>query len=309
MIHGVGVIAAGHGQQVGKRPRAGRVIALGRAPSSLSVEAESAASAWRASTIVPAPTFTTVTYLFSRPNHHLLAMFARSNVLLAFDYDGTLAPLVDAPARATMRASTRRLLRRVSTLYPCVVITGRAKADALGRLGNIEVCRVVGNHGAEPSPHRSPVRRRVQQWLPLLKARLSRRQGVVIEDKGFSVAVHYRQARQRHSTRRAVLAAARTLTDVRLVGGKLVVNLLVPDAPHKGLALERERSHFACDTVIYVGDDETDEDVFQIDRPGQLLSIRVGRKRASAAPYYIRNQGEIDRLLDTLVAVRGGLRE
>ena len=124
----------------------------------------------------------TVTYLFSRPNHDLLEMFAWSNVLLAFDYDGTLAPLVNAPAHATMRASTRRLLRRASKLYPCVVITGRAKADALGRLRNIEVCRVVGNHGAEPSPDGEAIRRRVQQWLPVLKARLSRRQGVVIED-------------------------------------------------------------------------------------------------------------------------------
>ena len=250
-----------------------------------------------------------MTYLFSRPNQALLETFAWSNVLLAFDYDGTLAPLVNAPAHATMRASTRRLLARASKLYPCVVITGRAKADALGRLRNVEVCRVVGNHGAEPSPDGEAMRRRVQRWLPVLKARLSRRQGVVIEDKGFSVAVHYRQARERNSTRRAVLSAARSLKDVRLVGGKLVVNFLVPDAPHKGLALERERSHFACDTVIYVGDDETDEDVFQIDRPGQLLSIRVGRKRTSAAPYYIRNQAEIDRLLETLVALRGGHRD
>jgi trehalose 6-phosphate phosphatase len=233
-------------------------------------------------------------------------MFALSNVLLAFDYDGTLAPLVDAPPRATMRAFTRRLLRRASKLYPCVVITGRAKADAVSRLRNIEVCHVVGNHGAEPFPNGEAMRRRVQHWLPVLKAHLSRRQGVIIEDKGFSVAVHYRQARERDSSRRAVLAAARSLKDVRLVGGKLVVNFLVPDAPHKGLALERERSRFACDTVIYVGDDDTDEDVFQLDRPGQLLSIRVGRKRTSAAPYYIRNQAEIDRLLERLVALRGG---
>jgi trehalose 6-phosphate phosphatase len=153
------------------------------------------------------------------------------------------------------------------------------------------------------------MRRHVQRWLPALKARLSRHQGVVIEDKGFSVAIHYRQARERTSARRAVVSAARSLEDVRLVGGKLVVNILVPGAPHKGLALERERLHFACDTAIYVGDDETDEDVFQIDRPGQLLSIRVGRKRSSAAPYYIRNQAEIDRLLETLVAVRGGHRD
>jgi trehalose 6-phosphate phosphatase len=72
--------------------------------------------------------------------------------------------------------------------------------------------------------------------------------------------------------------------------------------------LERERAHFECDTVIYVGDDETDEDVFQLDRPGQLLSIRVGQKRTSAAPYYIRSQAEIDRLLETLIVLRGGRR-
>jgi trehalose 6-phosphate phosphatase len=247
-----------------------------------------------------------VTYLFSRANHALLETFAWSNVLLAFDYDGTLAPLAEAPAHAEMRPSTRRLLRRASRLYPCVVITGRAKADALDRLRNIEICRVVGNHGAEPSPNAEAMRRRVRQWLPVLKARLSRRQGVVVEDKGYSVAVHYRQARDRSSTRRAVLAAARSLKDVRLVGGKLVVNLVVPDAPHKGLALECERSHFGCDTVIYVGDDITDEDVFELDRPGQLLSIRVGRKLTSAAPYYLRNQAEIDRVLETLIALRGG---
>jgi trehalose 6-phosphate phosphatase len=144
--------------------------------------------------------------------------------------------------------------------------------------------------------------------MPELTARLSQRQGVIIEDKGFSVALHYRQARARNATRRVVLSAARALDEARLVGGKLVVNCLVPGAPHKGLALERERTHFACDTVIYVGDDETDEDVFQIDRPGQLLSVRVGRRKASAAPYYIRNQAEIDRLLATLVALRGGGR-
>lgn len=246
-----------------------------------------------------------MTYLFTRANQDLLEMFAWSNVLLAFDYDGTLAPLVGAPTRATMRSSTRRLLRRASKLYPCVVISGRAQGDALGRLRGVEVCRVVGNHGAEPSPGGEGMRRRVQQWLPVLKTRLSRRQGVVVEDKGFSVAVHYRQARERNAARRAILRVARSLSDVRIIGGKLAVNLLVPDAPHKGLALERERAHFACDTVIYVGDDETDEDVFQLDRPGRLLSIRVGRKRTSVAPYYLRNQAEIDRLIGTLVALRG----
>ena len=201
-----------------------------------------------------------------------------------------------------MRASTRRLLRRASRLYPCVVITGRAKADVLGRLRNIEVCRVVGNHGAEPSPEADAMRRRVRQWLPVLEGapvpaarRGHRGQGIF---GGGSLSAG--PGEERDTTGRS---DGRPIAQGRaVVGGKLVVNLLVPDAPHKGLALERERSHFACDTVIYVGDDDTDEDVFQLDRPGQLLSIRVGRKRTSAAPYYIRNQAEIDRLLETLVA-------
>jgi trehalose 6-phosphate phosphatase len=245
-----------------------------------------------------------VTYLFTQLNRGLLETFASSNVLLAFDYDGTLAPLVSAPALATMRASTRTWLQRASTLYPCVVITGRARADALRRLRPIEVCRVVGNHGAEPSANAKALRRRVRQWLPFLKQRLSSQQGVVIEDKEFSVAIHYRRALRRQATRRAILAATRSLDDVRIVGGKLVVNLVVPEALHKGFALERERLHFGCDTAIYVGDDQTDEDVFQIDRPWRLLSIRVGRHRSSAATHYIRNQLEIDKLLGTLVALR-----
>ena len=245
-----------------------------------------------------------MTYLFTQLNRGILETFASSNLLLAFDYDGTLAPLMSAPALATMRVSTRTWLQRASTLYPCVVITGRARADAETRLRSSEVCRVVGNHGAEPSPNAEALQGRVQKWLPFLKRGLSNRQGIVIEDKQFSVAIHYRHALRRDAARRAVLATARSLNDARIIRGKLVVNLVVPEALHKGFALERERVHLGCDTAIYVGDDYTDEDVFRLDRPRRLLSIRVGRHRSSAATHYIRNQLEIDRLLGTLVALR-----
>ena len=80
--------------------------------------------------------------------------------------------------------------------------------------------------------------------------------------------------------------------------------MLPAEAPHKGLALMRERTRSGCDTAVYVGDDETDEDVFRLDQPGQLLAVRVGRKRGSAAPYYIRRQAEIDRVLRSLLASR-----
>jgi trehalose 6-phosphate phosphatase len=63
------------------------------------------------------------------------------------------------------------------------------------------------------------------------------------------------------------------------------------------MALERERDRLRCDTAIYVGDDQTDEDVFVLDQPGRLLGIRVGRGRGSAASYGIVDQRAIDRLL------------
>ena len=53
-----------------------------------------------------------------------------------------------------------------------------------------------------------------------------------------------------------------------------------------------------------MGDDETDEDVFALDRPGRLLGIRVGRKRSSSATYYVRTQADVDRLLRALLALR-----
>ena len=56
-------------------------------------------------------------YILAQRHQSTLARFARSNVMIGFDYDGTLAPIVSVPARASMRGKTRRLLRAVSPAY------------------------------------------------------------------------------------------------------------------------------------------------------------------------------------------------
>lgn len=228
-------------------------------------------------------------------------MFACSNMLLALDFDGTLAPIVPDPGRAAVRPATRQLLRRLPRQRPCVVISGRARADVLRRLRGTGVTDVIGNHGAEPSPLMAAARQTVRRWVPELRRCLVGLRGVMVEDKGVSVAVHYRHAPRRTAARARIMATAAGLAGVRLVGGKLVVNLLPAGAPHKGLALEEARERLGCDTALYVGDDETDEDVFTLDQPGRLLSVRVGRSLNSAAGYYIRGQSDIDRLLQVLL--------
>jgi trehalose 6-phosphate phosphatase len=243
-------------------------------------------------------------HILSRANRGILRQFAWSQAVLAFDYDGTLAPLVPKPERAAMRESTRRLLSIVAEEYPCIVISGRSQGDVAQRLRGIGVRQVIGNHGLEPWPATSGMRDEVARWLPLLSGQLAGLRGVSIENKAFTLAVHYRRSRSKKAARDAIVTAARALGSVRLLGGEQVVNILPAGAPHKGIALERERARLACDTAIYVGDDETDEDVFALDQPGRLLAIRVGRDRASAAAYYIEDQRCIDDLLRVLIEAR-----
>ena len=247
--------------------------------------------------------------ILSDAHRERLAQVATSNVLLAFDFDGTLAPIVREPAQAAMRPRTRSRLRAVARLYPCVVISGRSRADVTKRVAGLGIAEVIGNHGAESATASAGVRTRVSRWDQLLRKALAAYPGVWVENKRFSVAVHYRQARQRRAAHAAILDAVARLQGARIVGGKQVVNVVAVDAPHKGTALQHARARLGCDTAIYVGDDDTDEDVFALDEPGDLLTVRVGFDRASQARWYVRNQGEVDDLLRVLAELRHGGRK
>jgi len=234
----------------------------------------------------------------------VLERFTRTRVLLGFDFDGTLAPIVSRPSAATMRASTRGLLAEVATRYPCIVISGRARADVETRLLGLRLRQVIGNHGAEPSRGSRGLARLVASWRPRLEPRLRTHAGVAIEDKGYSLAIHYRHAREPRRARAAIVAAAAELAEVRLVGGKQVINLVPTEAPDKGMALERARAQLGCQTALYVGDDDTDEDVFSLGQPARLLTVRIGFSRSSQAAYYLASQPAIDHLLGALLANR-----
>ena len=239
---------------------------------------------------------------------HVLRELAWSNALLAFDYDGTLAPIVADSGAAHMRARTRGLLERLSAAYRVIVISGRASSDALEDVRGLGCCEVVGIHALPPDEHALGQVSEVLRWQPAIERGLEGLKGVSIEDKRFSLAVHYRRSREKKKARAAILRMAAMLEDVRVIAGKQVINLLPKTAPHKGIALERERERLGCDTALYVGDDETDEDVFSLDQPGRLLCIRVGSKKTSAAPYFIQNQRAIDTLLWTLLEHRHAYR-
>jgi trehalose 6-phosphate phosphatase len=235
-----------------------------------------------------------------------LARFARGNALLAFDYDGTLAPIVADPARAGMRRATRELLGRLARAYPCVVLTGRSREDAAHRLRGTGVLQVIGNHGLEPPVACNAAAPIVRSWLPRLRLALRALEGVWVENKQFSVAVHFRGAPRRARARAAVVRACASLSEVRIIPGKCTVNLLPRGMPNKGSALVRACRQVGCEMALYVGDDQTDEDVFALGSVAPLVGVRVGRGRGSYAAFYIRNQRSIDALLRRLLALRRG---
>jgi trehalose 6-phosphate phosphatase len=247
-------------------------------------------------------------HIMARANREILRQFAWSNVLLAFDFDGTLAPIVNDPSRAALRTRTRALLAELSRLYTISVISSRPWPNLRDRLRGVQVIEAMGGHDATASTGTALLRDQVGRWMPVLRRRLAGFKGVVIEDKVLAVAVHYRESREKRRAASAIRKLADELSIGRVIPGKLVFNLLPEGAPHKGLALQQTRAHAGCDTAIYVGDDGTDEDVFSLDEPGRLLALRVGESRRSQAAYFIRNQREIDALLDLLRSCRAGGR-
>jgi trehalose 6-phosphate phosphatase len=242
--------------------------------------------------------------ILAKQNIPILCEFARSNVLLAFDYDGTLAPIASTPERARMRARTQALLTRVARQYPSVVISGRALDDIARRVSPIPLKYVFGNHGLEPTAAASPRARQTVEWLRSLKKDLPDYPGVVIEDKKHTVTIHYRAARDRRRALAAIDRAVQKLPDVRVIGGAEAVNLLPEGAANKGVALRRALQLFNCTHAIYVGDDGTDEDAFADEGSIELLGIRIGASASSRARFHLESQGEIDVLLRTLAELR-----
>jgi trehalose 6-phosphate phosphatase len=229
---------------------------------------------------------------------------APRRILLAFDYDGVLAPHVKDPSGAGIRPRTRALLRRVARLYPVAVVSGRAWRDCARFLGKIDAT-VVGNHGFElgrPVPVPGAVVRQVRGWRRRLERALRDVPGVHFEDKRCTLAVHYGLGGDLATAERAVYEAANHLTGTRLIPGKRVLNVLPHDFPSKGDAVRSLVASLGADGAVVLGDDVTDEDAFAVGAP-LVFGVHVG-KGPSLAPWRLAQQLDVDALLALLIAAR-----
>jgi trehalose 6-phosphate phosphatase len=207
------------------------------------------------------------------------------SIALLLDVDGTLIDIKSSPSEAHVSSELRDLLAQLSqqTAGALALVSGRPIAD-LDRLFAPLKLPVIGGHGAEIRPRSGKVTLGVDPLPQAMRRRLAgaARPGNVVEDKGYSLALHYRNAPEDKDSLRASIdegraAFPREATEVQL--GKFMFEVKRPGVS-KGDAVRAlmAQAPFAGRQPVFIGDDVTDESVFAVLPAMQGLGFSVGRQ-------------------------------
>jgi trehalose 6-phosphate phosphatase len=240
--------------------------------------------------------------------------------LVLLDVDGTLAPIAPTPNEAVVPDETLRLVVELAKRpnVHVAVVSGRAAGDAR-RLVDVSGVWFIGNHGIEvvaPSgefiidDRVVPFLDRMTQAATRLAPLGASVAGLLVEDKRFTLSVHYRLVERAAvpAIRRAVEAVADDLA-LRTIDGKELIELRPPLDVDKGtavVALAKSLGALRPDaSVLYAGDDRTDEDAFRALRQAspRAVTIRVGDDGGGTlAEYSLRDPSDTRELLAWLLA-------
>jgi trehalose 6-phosphate phosphatase len=256
--------------------------------------------------------------------NHLETLIQRCIVhtccVLFLDYNGTLAPIVEDPAAAQMGPAMQHVLTILAQhpRYRVGIVSGRALADLRTRVGGRGLY-LAGNHGLEIEgpgicyQHSEVWRLRpeLDVLAQAMKSDLEAIPGAWVEDKGFTLSVHFRRvsAASMPEVKARLFRCAGPGVDAGLFAlrtGKAVLEIRPRVQWSKGEAvcwiLEQIRQQRSAASVLalYLGDDDTDEDAFRV-----LVSAGVGivvgnDRHGSAAQYYVESTEEVEQLLTVL---------
>lgn len=247
----------------------------------------------------------------SEPLFESLDALASAPVLLvASDYDGTLAPIVDDPAQAFPDREAMVALRALGSLPQThvAVISGRALKELASLSEAPDEFHLVGSHGSEfdadfvhsLDADQAALHARV---LSELEQTARMHEGFAIEKKPASVAFHYRNAPEDAADQAidAIRRGPAAIDGVHIKEGKKVLELCVVET-HKGMALETMRRRVGASAVLFLGDDVTDEDAFRT-LTGPDVGVKVGGGD-SAAAFRIGDTHDVSRALAYLAERR-----
>jgi trehalose 6-phosphate phosphatase len=204
--------------------------------------------------------------------YDLLAPLAAApdRTALVFDVDGTLAPIAARPELAVVPEEARVELRRLVDRYALVAcVSGRAGLDARKLVG-VDGIEYVGNHGLELHPD--------ARTLATAIARFRDAVGLPVEDKGISLAYHYREAEDEGAARADLESVAQSalLAGLDARWGRKVLEVRPRIDADKGTALRALVERSRATQALYAGDDTTDLDAFRgLDEAGLEYAVRI----------------------------------
>ncbi|MDE2223278.1 MAG: trehalose-phosphatase [Candidatus Omnitrophica bacterium] len=250
----------------------------------------------------------------------ILQSWANKKILLFLDYDGTLAPIASVPSQAVCPKENRELIERLSQIahYQVVIIGGRPLED-LKQMVSVKNVFYIGNHGweIESSPLHMESLISVQAFSVMrrikhdLTEQLSSIPGVLLEDKGVTLSVHYRMVSQdkEFQVRRIfehICMPYRRQNMIKVYRGKKVLELRPWVQWDKGKAalwlLRKQEVLWGKGNVLpfYIGDDTTDEDAFEALR-NKGVTVFVGDPKLSRAQYCLPGPQDVTELLKHMI--------
>lgn len=237
----------------------------------------------------------------------LAELAAVPRLLVALDFDGVLAPLVDVPSESRPLPASAAAVRALAGLPDTTValVSGRGLADLAAVSGFGPPVRLVGSHGGEFDDGGAVLDDEQRARLDVLTAELEAlvEGGVRLEHKPAGVAVHVRNVAPDVAARvlDAVRAGPAAREGIDATPGKNVLDLAVLQV-NKGLAVDVLRERLAVDAVLFAGDDVTDETAFAVLRDGDV-GVKVGEGDTAAA-HRVAGPPEVGELLTQLARAR-----
>jgi trehalose 6-phosphate phosphatase len=242
---------------------------------------------------------------------------AADRLLVALDFDGTLAPFADDPAQVgALPGSWAAVLTLERAADTDVVLVSGRPLDGLARVSHApDEMALIGSHGVEWRVHghdeaalTDDERDRVRRLGEALDAVVGKYPGVVLEHKPAGHGVHTRRVDA--ETARAVDDEARAVAheldpDITERAGKDILEFAVRHVT-KGDAIVRLRDALGCDRVFFAGDDVTDEDGFRVLRVGDV-GVKVGEGDTGAG-YRIADPEALTGVLKALARNRATRR-
>jgi trehalose-phosphatase len=244
-------------------------------------------------------------------------------LVLMLDVDGTLAPIAPRPEDAAVSPSTRALLERLvaNPAVRVVIVSGRSAADA-NAIVRVRGVWTVGNHGfeiltpagetetdADLADQSAAITQVARELEPVVAAV----HGARLENKRWTLSVHYRlAARDAVPALRAAVERTALGLRLRVTDGKEVVEVRPVAHVDKGTAVvmmgERLHGFDSSASILFAGDDRTDEDAFRSlrARSTRAVTIRVddGVGNESAAELTLRDPAAVQGFLEWLLARR-----